>query len=266
MKLSEIIDLIENIAPPVQASAWDKSGIQVAAFREEVLHLAVMLDPTIKNIRSALDQKADFILSHHPLALQPSFPDKLDNYHAVLSMLFKHDVCLYSAHSSLDVNPNGPAWWLARELDLGDCQVLEATSTQNSPDLNRHVQFGFGFAGNLPSPQSYAAFCKLLATLAGKTDWRSGGPKPELVRKIACCPGSGANMLEAAIKTGAQVYITGDMRYHAALEARIRIIDIGHFQLEEIMMRRVAEQLKTELSGLRVTFIPGLDPLIFEKY
>ena len=38
------------------------------------------------------------------------------------------------------------------------------------------------------------------------------------------------------------------------------ILDIGHFSLEEEMMRRLALQLEKELEGVTVTFLPGRDP------
>mgnify|MGYP002241548695 FL=1 len=61
------------------------------------------------------------ILAHHPLTMEGRFTDRLDSYHEVLSLLFRADVPLYSAHTSLDANPLGPVSWLADELGL--CRI-----------------------------------------------------------------------------------------------------------------------------------------------
>ena len=64
---------------------------------------------------------------------------------------------------------------------------------------------------------------------------------------------------------GAEIFITGDLKYHPALEAAEQlplILDVGHFCLEEEMMRRFADRLREELP-LPVAFYPGRDPFIY---
>ncbi len=260
MKVSEIIGCIENIAPLCAAAPWDKPGMQVASHRDAAEHLAVLLDPTPDAVRKALAAGADMILAHHPLSMQPRFPDTLDAYHAVLSLLFTHDTPLYSAHTSLDANLCGPAAWLADALNLQKRATLEVLHER--PEVG--LPYGFGIAGTLPEPMPYAAFTNLLASLIGKSAWSAAGPKPETVAVVAYCPGSGAPLADAAANARADVYITGDVKYHAALEARIRILDVGHFVLEEIMMQQLAVRLRQALPTLSVTFFPATDPLVFE--
>ena len=70
-----------------------------------------------------------------------------------------------------------------------------------------------------------------------------------------------------ALRAGADVFVTGDVKYHAALDARdggLRVLDVGHFVLEEEMMRRFAERLAAELS-VPVRFFAGSDPLEGER-
>jgi dinuclear metal center YbgI/SA1388 family protein len=250
MQHGELIALIERTAPPRLAAAWDHSGLQVAAKRTEINRLAVCLDPTPDAIRSALDSGADMVLSHHPLALQPRFLDQPGPFLEAARLLLSADVSLYAAHTSLDANPHGPAAWLARELALCDTAVLEPTAEG----------YGMGLAGRLPEPLSGRE-------LLGRLDpWLRGGHTvlagPELpdtgIKVIALCPGSGGSLLKAAGAAGATVMITGDVTYHAALESPISVLDVGHFLLEEEMMRRFAAALSP---ALPVTFIPGRDPV-----
>jgi putative NIF3 family GTP cyclohydrolase 1 type 2 len=91
------------------------------------------------------------------------------------------------------------------------------------------------------------------------------GQPPQRITRVAICPGSGASLGRAAFGRGAQVFITGDIKYHdaQALEPLGLTVDAGHFSLEEIMMRTWSEHLARELAplGLHVHRIPGHDPI-----
>ncbi len=258
MQPIEIIQAVEKIAPPRLAAPWDRSGVQVAAFRSEVGRAAVMLDPTPAGIARAVQDGAEFIVAHHPLSMQPVFPDKADAYLTVLRLLLSHDVWLYSAHTSLDTSPHGTADWLAEDLDLARVEVLEPTAEEEGATA------GFGVVGDLPGPCAYEEFCRRLAGALGRSAWQSCGPRPAWVSRIACCPGSGSGLAGLALAAGADLLITGDVKYHVALETGIRILDVGHFCLEEEMMRRFAARLESVLP-VPVTFYPGSDPLAFES-
>ena len=263
MKVSDIIEIIEMTAPLSAAAGWDASGVQVAALREEVATVAVTLDPSLDSLRQAADSGADFVLAHHPLSLRPRFPNRRDDYLDILSLLFTRGIWLYSAHTSLDANPEGPARWLADPLGLMSLEVLEPMG-QVGPDAPR---YGFGFTGALPEPLAYRDFCRLLASALGKEEWQACGPVPGTVRRVACCPGSGGDLLGNALALNADLLVTGDVKYHAALDARascLRVIDVGHFVLEEEMMRLFAGRLAAGLC-LPVIFIPGRDPLQVER-
>lgn len=262
MKASEIIRIIENMAPLGIAADWDASGVQLACLRESVKDVAVLLDPTLENLQEAVEAGADFILSHHPLSMQPRFPNRADDYLAVLSLLISRGVWLYSAHTSLDASPGGTAGWLAEELGLQSIEVLEpgVSLGAGAPAA------GFGFTGVLPTPLSYRDFRRLLASALGRDQWVACGPEPDAVRRVACCPGSGGGLLPLAAASGADVFITGDVKYHTALDARsarLRVLDVGHFVLEEEMMRRFAERLSPLLT-VPVRFFPAQDPLGLE--
>lgn len=260
MKLCEIINHIEKIAPLANAAPWDNSGMQVATERDVAGHVVCLLDPTPRGIALALHKGADMIVSHHPLAMTPRMPDKPDAFHAVLRMLFTADVPLYSAHTSLDASLHGPAAWLADAFGLTGRHALEHIA--DHPDGEPH--YGFGLVGELPEPLSYAAFTDKLASALCKYAWRASGPMPDTVTRMAYCPGSGESMIREAAALGADIYITGDVKYHAALEAPIRTLDVGHFILEEVMMRNFADLLRAACAPITVTFLEAADPFVFE--
>lgn len=268
MKPYDIINIIEKTAPLAAQAPWDASGVQVASTRSGISRVAVMLDPTPPAVREAAEAGADFILAHHPLAMKPRFPNRADEYLAVLSILLKNDIWLYSAHTSLDAAPQGPVRWLAHDLGLHSVQLLEPGAPSGPESASSEsAAFGFGFTGLLPEPLPYSAFCRVLAQSLGKEEWQVCGPVPERVSRVACCPGSGGGLLAEAVACGADVFLTGDFKYHSALEAGLaglRVLDVGHFCLEEEMMRRFSALLSDELA-VPVTFFPGRDPLTGER-
>ena len=267
MKVAEIISTIEKTAPLAAAAEWDASGVQAASRREDITSVGVMLDPTLASIQAAINGGADFILAHHPLSLKPRFPNEAGEYTDILALIFRNEAWLYSAHTSLDANPEGPVQWLASDLGLVNVRVLEPAAPVHTKGTGSPLPvYGFGCIGDLPAPRPYEEFRRTLRKTLALQAWNACGALPETVRRVACCPGSGSDMAHLARQAGAQVFITGDVKYHAALDAagRLpRILDVGHFSLEEEMMRRFAAQLGKELS-VPVAFYPSCDPLVKE--
>lgn len=255
MLFCELIKKIEKIAPLANAAAWDKSGLQVASHKTEVHCLGVCLDPMPQFIGRALDAGADCLLSHHPLSLSPVLPSRLDWYHETLRLLLSTDTPLYAAHTSLDTNPNGPAGWLARELQLANVTLLEKVTGKDFTP-----QFGYGLVGDLPAPLSLEGLYTFLAQHIDVSTARISGSLPEKVERIAYCTGSGASLCEEAFAALADVYITGDVKYHTALASEHAILDVGHHSLEEEMMRRMALVLDSFNMGIKIIFIPSNSP------
>lgn len=255
MLFKDVVSAIEQTARPRAAASWDLSGLQTASSRDHVEHLAVFLDPAPAYIREALDLGADCMLSHHPLTLRPRLPDRLDNWHEALGLLLCSDIPLYAAHTSLDVNMAGPAGWLGRELGLRNGRILDPVL--ETPD----EILGYGESGDLPMPLSLEELCHRVAELVHISEAILCGPDPgEPVRRVAWCGGSGGSLIDQAASSGAQVFITGDIKHHAAMDAPITVLDVGHFSIEEKMMRVFADHLKSVLPEMRVSFIAGKPP------
>ena len=72
-----------------------------------------------------------------------------------------------------------------------------------------------------------------------------------MVRKVAVCSGAGMDFLDAALRSGADTYVTGDVKYHEAQDAvgkGINVIDGTHQATELIMMNHLADRLALRLS------------------
>ena len=253
ISLPSLVSLLEKLAPPQAAAPWDNSGLQVIGERQEIKRLAVALDPTPQIINQALAFDADFILSHHPLLFAPAYLNEDTPYTRIVRRLMRAGVHLYSAHTSLDGEPQGPVRWLAKALRLKDLTTLEPLAPE-SP-------YGFGFFGNLPARLGFDAFIKELREVLAANRVNVCGERPAEVLKVACCPGSGSSMWPQAKKLGADVLITGDVKYHTALDTELCLLDVGHFALEEEMMRQFAAELQQELAGVEVRFFAAADPI-----
>ena len=332
MDIKEIISTIQSLAPERYAASWDNSGTQVAGTLKNVERLAVCLDPLPGQLAEAVEWGAGLVVAHHPLYLKPTPPVSEGPYLAALRTLLPAGAWLYSAHTSLDSRPDGPACWLGQELGLEDRKVLEsgqrfgalsvsffieqelgddmADLLSNldgvfgvSQDVTGEVRVlcyesawallrsvldpflaglskgrteyfttalqapsenvGFGESGLLPEPMEYEAFAAHLQKLLGCGHWVEVGPRPKLVRRVAYLPGSGASALAAVQASGADVFVTGDVKYHQALDAAamgLHVIDAGHFVIEEEMMRRFASELGAALPGVEVRFLSAADP------
>jgi len=268
MQIAEIIRRIERAADPRHAAPWDTCGIQIAGLADACSKLAVALDPAPATIQAALDWGAGFILTHHPLLLTPRLPDRRDAYHEVLRLTLSSGAWLYAAHTSLDVRPDGPAGWPMRDFGLTGVSILEPTGPlPDHADPARLPgglgEMGFGLAGDLPAPLPYEEFLAAVAALTGRTFFTLAGHPPERIVRAAFCPGSGSGLARAASLARADILVTGDLKYHQALEAPLPVLDVGHFCLEERMMRLLADTFADELGplGVEVRHFPGRDPL-----
>ncbi|MFU8856725.1 MAG: Nif3-like dinuclear metal center hexameric protein [Deferrisomatales bacterium] len=90
---------------------------------------------------------------------------------------------------------------------------------------------GAGRWGVLPAPCRLGEWAAGAARGLGAGSARLVGDPEALVERVAVCGGSGAFLWEQALAAGAQVLVTGDVKYHVALEARaagMALLDVGH--------------------------------------
>ena len=125
MKIQSILSIFRKLAPEENQSSWDNSGVQIAGVVQDADKVAVTLEPTPEAIARCLDWGAQAIITHHPLYMKPKAPNAEGMYLDVLRQVMGAGAWLYSAHTSLDTRPGGPAFWLGRELGLENGQLLE---------------------------------------------------------------------------------------------------------------------------------------------
>ena len=115
-------------------------------------------------------------------------------------------------------------------------------------------------AGDLAEPVDLRQLAGMLAAHIDLSTATVSGPCPESIRRVAYCTGSGSSLLEEARAAGADSFITGDVKYHTALDTQLCLFDVGHHSLEEEMMRRAAIHLQHACPMLEVVFVPSASP------
>jgi dinuclear metal center YbgI/SA1388 family protein len=124
------------------------------------------------------------------------------------------------------------------------------------PLKNNWENVGLGMVGELETPIEEGAFLELLKSTFGVPVVRHSPLRGKMVKKIAVMGGSGASYLSSAIATGADVFVTGDTKYHEFFipEGRIILADIGHYESEQY----TKELFKEIITKKMATFAPRI--------
>jgi dinuclear metal center YbgI/SA1388 family protein len=122
------------------------------------------------------------------------------------------------------------------------------------PLENRSTDHGMGVVGMLRPPVTLARFLRQVKRALGTGALRWTGNPAARVERVAACGGSGGELLEAAIRSGADVFVTADVKYHSFHEASgaIALVDAGHFETEAPVLGAIVHHLKNEFQRRRV--------------
>ena len=129
MTVREVCEVLERMAPPGLAYAWDRAGLAVGAPSQRVSAVLVALSVTQETLAAANRAKANLIVSHHPVIWEPLRALRTDDPHTALCLeLARAGIACFSAHTNLDVVPGGVNTVLAERLGLyGVESLIEVT-------------------------------------------------------------------------------------------------------------------------------------------
>jgi dinuclear metal center YbgI/SA1388 family protein len=111
---------------------------------------------------------------------------------------------------------------------------------------NVHAAFGMGAIGELRRPVTLAAFLRTVRKVLGTGALRYTGNPRAMVSRIAVCGGSGSGLVEQAIASAADVFLTADISFHRFQDAagRIALIDAGHHETEYPVLPALAGRIQ----------------------
>ncbi|OGU05778.1 MAG: Nif3-like dinuclear metal center hexameric protein [Geobacteraceae bacterium GWC2_58_44] len=122
------------------------------------------------------------------------------------------------------------------------------------PVLNRGASRGLGRIGVLPEAATAGEFALAVKERLGAGGVRLVGEPGRRVKKVALCGGSGASLIHEAARKGADLLVTGDVKYHEAREAEamgLALLDAGHFASELPMVQGLTDALRRALEAKR---------------
>lgn len=135
---------------------------------------------------------------------------------------------------------------------LKDAHPYEEPAFDIYPVLNRGAVRGMGRIGLLPEATTAGEYARLVKERLGAGGVRLVGEPGRRVKKVALCGGSGASLLHEAVRKGADLLVTGDLKYHEAREAEalgIAVLDAGHFATELPMVQGLTDALKRQVAA-----------------
>lgn len=128
-------------------------------------------------------------------------------------------------------------------------------------------RYGFGAVGSLSTPMSPAAFLEHTHSRLGAGGLRyAGGRDQKQIKRVAVCGGSGSFLIKAAIRAGADAFVTADIKYHDYfVPSSLLLIDSGHYETEAPAIRLIAETLQDSFPELEV-FTTGINTNPMQAY
>ncbi len=351
-KLSDIVGIINKIAPPYLAEEWDNVGLQVGDPSSVIERIMVSLDPGAAAVDAAIKNSCQLLLTHHPLIFKPLKKiSTADETGAIVHKAIRSGLAIASMHTNYDIAANGVNDLLATALGLGGCRplkisfheellklvvfvpvthqqqlldavlrfstvpgnysecsfstagtgtfkplaganpfigspgvresvaesrielLLEKSSLQAAlkamhaahpyeepafdliPLFNANGGQGIGRICDLDAPVILEEFAGVVKERLRLAALRIVGNREKMISRIALCGGSGAFLLHEAARQGADLLVTGDIKYHEAQEAEslgIALIDAGHFATERIMIEGLSLQLESEFAARKL--------------
>ena len=224
MKVKDIIKVVEEFAPLSIQEGWDNSGLCVGSPEDEVTSVLLSLDCTPALVDEAIACGADMIVTHHPLifsGLKKISPDDMIG-EAVIKAI-RAGISIYAAHTNADKVIEGVSGAMAAKLGLQNVMILDEDGGGT----------GLGVVGDLPQPMTSEEALALVKEKFGLKVVKSSAPMDAMISRVAMCGGSGGSLIGAARKSGAQLYISGDISYHNFFTPEgFMIMDIGHYESE----------------------------------
>ena len=252
--VADIIKVMETMAPLRLAEEWDNVGLQVGQLDWPVRSIWVALDPLYDVVDDACRNGVDLLLTHHPLIFNPLRCINFDTpVGSVIQAAAGHKLAIFAAHTNFDSAADGINDLLAFSVGLADLKVLKRgdhpCEDSATDDLQKQ---GLGRVGELEETMELLPLALSIKKKLGLKYIKIAG-KPDLpVRRVAVCSGSGSSLMKDFYSSGAQVFISGDLRYHDAREVEalnLGLIDMGHFASEYLAIEVLAKRLDKILAA-----------------
>ncbi|MGL5259098.1 MAG: Nif3-like dinuclear metal center hexameric protein [Lachnospiraceae bacterium] len=236
----KIIEKLEYIANFEHALSWDNVGLLIGDSKKEINKILVALDATQDVIETAIREKVDLIITHHPIIFSGIKKiQKEDMIGNKIIQLIQHDICCIAMHTNFDVSIMGDL--VCQKMHVKDSKPLDLTS-------------GIGKVG-IVDEMSVELFANKIKACFNLLELRIYGEHYTTIKKVAIVPGSGKEYIKQAKTIGCDVIITGDVGHHDGLDGidlGIVVMDAGHFGLEQVFIAYMKQYLEQNFSNISI--------------
>lgn len=254
MKVYEMCDELEKIAPLMRQADWDNSGLIIGSYGDEIKKVLICLDVSEEIMSYAFDKGYNFVISHHPLIFKgvKRITDD-DHTQKIILAAIKNKISIYAMHTNYDFADHAMNDYIAGMIGLDDVKGYGIEPVKN---------FYLGRIGTIKEGIGMKALADLVKDRLRIDKLSYTGNDEKLVYNVLIQTGALDPELFDLKKGDIDVIITGDVKYHAAwdlMAKNIYVIDAGHFGTEIIFSSVLSDQLRKTLPDVTI------DRVDFEK-
>ena len=233
MKVQNIYKFLNDLSPFDLQEKWDNAGLLVGSFDDEIKKVYISIDLD-EQLVDGIEENS-LIITHHPLIFSGLKRVNYDSYSTkLLQKLIKKDIALISMHTNIDkthLNKYVVSEVLGLKLENTDEFISYASVNMEFNDLVKYIS-------------------KKLNLKTTKTVRCN-----DFIKNVAIVTGSGMSLIN---EVKADCFLTGDIKYHDAMEAKARgisLIDIRHYESERFFSNLLEGLLSEYLKKNELTAI-----------
>lgn len=232
-------EILDQLLPQELVEDGDNCGLLIGDLDQDIQHIRVALEVTNDVIAKGIEEGVDLFLVHHPLLYKPlRTVTTKDGIGAKTLKLIQNSIGLYAAHSNLDRMPEGLNRQFGHKIGLSSVETTD------------YDHEGFILKGKLKEKMTLKSYASHLAKVLEEPYLRFMGDGDKLIERVGFCTGSGMDLLGDRLFDEVDVYLTGDIKYHYAMETievGNALIDINHYSSESIAADVLVAILDTPL-------------------
>jgi dinuclear metal center YbgI/SA1388 family protein len=224
------------------------NGLQVEG-SADIRHVVCGVTASQALIDDAVARGADTLLVHHGWFWKSEDGRVTGFRRQRMASLLAANLNLFAYHLPLDAHPD-----LGNNARLGALLGWTATGRFGEQDI--------GFLAVLPTPTFANEIAWLVSQRLGREPMLIGDPE-RLVRRVAWCSGGAQSYFEAALASGADLFISGEISeqtVHLARESGMAYLAAGHHATERYGVQALGEHL-VDRFGLQAEFIDIDNPV-----
>lgn len=244
MRLSDLLEVLESLAPLRHAERWDNVGLLVGDPARPVERALLCIDATEAVLAEALAARCELVVAYHPVIFEGL---KRVTAPSVVFRAVAAGVAIWSPHTALDVAPGGTNDVLAEALGLTATRPLRPSAGAGAGAPAGEAGWGIGRVGALPDIPRTALIERVKRALRVDA-LLVAGPTDGVAAVGAVAAGAGRELLTDAIRARAEVFLTGELPHHDALRAAregLTVLCALHSNSERRALGGLRERLAT---------------------